>query len=254
MRTTTEPLPPCSWPEPPGALSLGSGEVHLWCASLEPAESEVAPLRDVLSEDECRRAADFLSGPLRNRFIVGRARLRLILARYLAVAPRAIRFQYCDLGKPVLAAPWNGGGLSFNLAHSRALAVYAVAADRDVGVDIEGIRPLTNMTRLIERWFAPEEIEQWRQLPLELRTLGFFSGWTRKEAWLKAVGSGLSFPLDQIVVSLTPEGPARIVSIRGDARAADAWWMDGNSPAPGYVAAVAVRGEPVSVSRWRWLG
>jgi 4'-phosphopantetheinyl transferase len=254
MTTAPVPLPQCSWPEPPGAVSLSSGEVHVWCAALEVAEGEVARLRDVLSEDERRRAADFLSGPLRNRFIVGRARLRLILGQYLAVAPSEIRFQYRDLGKPVLAAPWDNCGLSFNLAHSRALALYAVAAEREVGVDVEGIRPVTNMTRLVERWFAAEEIEQWRQLPPELQAPGFFAGWTRKEAWLKAVGSGLSFPLDQIVVSLSPDGPARILSIRGDVCAAAEWWIESIAPAPSYVAALAVRGAPTSVSRWRWPG
>jgi 4'-phosphopantetheinyl transferase len=116
---------------------------------------------------------------------------------------------------------------------------------------VEQVRPVQDLEGLVEQFFAPEERRQWSRLPDALRPLAFFHGWTRKEAWLKATGNGLSFPLDEFCVTVDPAEPARLVSIRGDAVEAASWCLDSCQPCPDYVAAVAVRAAGVRVLRWR---
>ena len=119
-----------------------------------------------------------------------------------------------------------------------------------IGVDVECIRPMPNAAELLERFFSPDEVQQWRQMPAERQLRAFFQGWTRKEAWLKAVGSGLSFPLNQFCVTL--DGPARVLSIRGDTGEAARWWLESCEPCDGCVAAVAMRGKAGAVRKWRF--
>ena len=137
------------------------------------------------------------------------------------------------------------------MSHSQGLAVIAVTIQRQVGVDVEWVRPMKDAAHLIERFFSADEKRQWERLPAEIQPVAFFHGWTCKEAWLKAVGSGLSFPLNQFCVSMNPDESARIVSIRGDAVEAAQWQLASCQPAPGYLAAVATPGGPVTVRRWR---
>jgi 4'-phosphopantetheinyl transferase len=243
---------PCCWPAAPTAPVLRPGDVHLWCASLEVPPAVIARLRETLSDDEGRRADRFRAGPLRDHFVAGRGTLRAILGRYLGGQPRGLRFDYEPHGKPQLAPPWDAGGLRFNVSHSHGLAVVGVTAGREIGVDVERVRPRVNAARLIERFFSPEERRQWQRLPEESRLTAFFCGWTRKEAWLKAVGHGLSFPLGDFSVSLAPDEPARLLAIRGSTAEAAAWWLESCPPGPDYVAAVAVRGRPANISRWRY--
>jgi 4'-phosphopantetheinyl transferase len=228
---------------------LVSGSLDIWSAPLDLSAALVDDFFATLSADERQRAARFGTEQLRSRFIAGRGRLRAILAQYLEAVPAEIQFEYEGRGKPALAKPWKSRGLHFNLSHSHGWALLAVA-DREVGADVEQLRPMQNMERLVERYFGDAEIAQWRQLPQDARPLGFFHGWTRKEAWLKAVGSGLSFPLDQVQVSLAPDRPARFLSIRHDLHEASQWWLDSFTPAAGYVAAVAMRGKPTNVRFW----
>jgi len=240
----------CPWPDAPLEVRLRSGEIHLWCAGLDVPQA-VENLLATLSEDERARAARFATELLRARFVVGRGMLRTILAKYLAAEPGELAFQYSDYGKPALAPPWGLPGLHFNLSHCVGLGMLAVA-DREVGADVECVRPVASMPELVERCFAAEEKARWRELPLEAQPTAFFRAWTRKEAWLKAVGSGFSFPLEEVGVTFAPGEPARVLSIRGDATEAAGWWLDSCEPAPGHIAAVAVHGTPASVSRWRW--
>ena len=204
----------------------------------------------MLSEDERRRADRFRTGPLRNHYIAGRGTLRMLLGRYLRTAHASFSLSYQAHGKPELDPPWKDCGLEFNLSHSHELAVYAFTRGSPIGVDVEWIRPMPNAEALLERFFSPEEVQQWRQMPAERQLRAFFQGWTRKEAWLKAVGSGLSFPLDQFCVTM--EGPARVLSIRGDRDEAARWWLESYEPCDGYVAAVAMQGTAGAVRKWRF--
>ncbi len=240
----------CTWPEPPAEIDLPAGEVHLWSAHLDPPDDVFRQCAGVLSEDECRRAERFRAGSLQDRYIAGRGTLRILLGRYLRTDPASVSLGYQAQGKPELGPPWNAYGLQFNVSHSHELAVYAFTRGSEIGVDVECIRPMPNAAALLERFFSPEEVQEWQQIPPERQLRAFFQGWTRKEAWLKAVGSGLSFPLNQFRVTL--DDTARVVSIRGDTHEAAQWWLESCEPCNGCVAAVAMRGKAGAVRRWRF--
>jgi 4'-phosphopantetheinyl transferase len=240
----------CFWPLPPAEIDLPTGEVHLWSARLEPPEDLLRQFEGLLSEDERRRADRFRAGRLRNHYTAGRGTLRMLLARYLRNDPASFSLSYQPHGKPELNPPWNACGVEFNLSHSHELAVYAFTRGEEIGVDVEYIRPMPNAAELMKRFFSPEEVQQWQQMPALQQLAAFYQGWTRKEAWLKAVGSGLSFPLNEFCVTL--DDPAHVLSIRGDREEAAQWWLESCEPSDGYVAAVATRGQVKTVRKWRF--
>ncbi len=182
-------------------------DIHIWSVSLDRPSAEIDRLRDYLSESERHRAAKFINPLHGARWTVARGYLRQILSRYLDLAPAKISFSYGAQGKPAVA----DNPLQFNLSHSRALAVYAIAATQPIGIDIEYIHPLP-ATDLVERFFSPAEAKIFHTLPVALQLTAFFHAWTQKEAYLKACGTGLSTPLDRIEVSIDPRTPVQIVS------------------------------------------
>jgi 4'-phosphopantetheinyl transferase len=240
----------CSWPLPPAEFDLPEGEVHLWSARLDLPEGLLQKCAGVLWEDEVQRAQRFRMGSLRNHYIAGRGMLRLLLTHYLPAEPASFPLIYQAHGKPELGLSWKTSGLEFNVSHSHGLAIYAFTRGRPIGVDVESIRPMPNAAALMERFFSAEEVHQWQQMPAPRQLRAFFQGWTRKEAWLKAVGSGLSFPLDEFCVTL--DGPARVLSIHGNRDEAAQWWLESHEPCDGYVAAVAMQGHAAAVKSWRF--
>jgi len=240
----------CSWPLPPAEIDLPAGEIHLWSARLEPPDDLLRHCASLLSDDERQRAERFRAGSLRNHYTAGRGMLRMLLGRYLRTDPASFSLTYQAHGKPELGSPWTAQGLEFNVSHSHELAVYAFTRGSQIGVDVECIRPMPNAEALLERFFSPEEVRQWQQIPAPRQLRAFFQGWTRKEAWLKAVGSGLSFPLNEFCVTL--DGAARVLSIRGDTDEAAQWLLESYEPCDGYVATVALRGKAVAVRKWRF--
>jgi len=203
--------------------------------ALEPAA--VRASASLLSAAERERAGRFAFGRDARRFIVGRGRLRQLLGARLGVRPESVELVYGARGKPALA---NSGrnSLRFNLSHRDDLAVYALSWGSDVGIDVEAIRPLPDADAVAARFFSRPEHAAYRALDPRDRLLGFFQCWTRKEAFIKALGEGLSHPLDSFDVSLAPGAPAellRVEPVRGDDRG---WRLASFSPAPGFVAAV----------------
>ena len=191
---------------------------------VESLDVDEAPLRALLSPDEQQRAARFVFREDRRRYIVARARLRQLLGERLGAAPRALEFIYSEHGKPALA-PRYEGDLRFNLSHCEDVAVYAFADAAEVGVDVEAVRRLDDADEIAMRVFSPRERVAYLRLPEGERPWGFFRCWTRKEAFVKALGSGLSHPLEDLDVSPAPEG----------------WMLHSFVPGPGLVAAVAVQ-------------
>lgn len=222
--------------------SLGSGEVHVWTASLDAPGSTVARLRALLDAGEQERADRFLFEDGRRQFTVGRGVLRVLLGRYLAIDPRAVRFRYNAYGKPMLAEVHDGEDLQFNLSHSGSVVVYAFARGRELGIDVESIRPDFATEAIAQRFFAPAEVAALRGVADDLRTQAFFTCWTRKEAFIKARGKGLSIPLDAFEVSLVPGAAAAILVTHDDAAEAPRWSLHDLHPGPGYVGALAVAG------------
>jgi len=235
------------------------GVLDVWYVGLDVArESPIAPaclqsLETILSPDEQARAARFHFERDRRRFVVCRARLREILASYLDAPATAIRFVYGEHGKPALTGPWECNEISFNLSHSEDLAVIAVARGVEVGIDVECVRPIPEARRIAERCFSIGERAALEKLPAAERPAAFYGVWTRKEACLKAIGTGLSYPLDQIDVGLANGYRASALSPFPGRRQALEWSVWSVSPAPGYVAAVASTDELPAPDRWQWL-
>jgi 4'-phosphopantetheinyl transferase len=214
----------------------------VWCASLDLEAPGPADLARHLSDDERDRVARFHFQRDATRFAVSRAMLRIGLSECLGVEPRLVAFRYGRHGKPELAPPFDRSGLRFNASRSRGLGLYALARGRRVGVDIERLRPLLDLDALAERVLSPEERRRLHRLPPIERLAGFFNCWTRKEAYLKAIGTGLTGSPARITVSLDSGAPARLERVDGDADAPNRWRLEAMAPDAGYVAAVAVEG------------
>jgi len=221
------------------AASFLPGSVHLWQFEISRPADEVARLAGLLSDDEQSRAGRFTAPGLRERFIAGRGLLRTILGRYLNVSPERIAFRYNGYGKPAIAEP-DSSPVAFNLSHSGDLALVGLAHSRQIGVDIERHRPEVNCRELANHFFAQAEIAALAATPDEQLAAAFFACWTRKEAYIKAVGRGLSTPLDGFAVNLEPEGPARLLAVHDSPAEVDRWRVETLRPAPGYSAAVCV--------------
>lgn len=221
-------------------LTLGADEVHLWHAALDA--HSVAGLQPLLSEDEILRSHRFHFAQDRNHFTVARGLLRKLLSTYLGIDPNQLRLLYGEKGKPFLAES-HTSPISFNLAHSGGLAIYAFSQSRELGVDLEFIREDLAGEEIAERFFSRREIGALQTLPVELRKHAFFNCWTRKEAYIKARGEGLSMPLDQFDVSLAPGEPAALLKNHADEAEVARWEMRSIPVAPGYVAALVVEGH-----------
>lgn len=235
--------------EPPG---LSGMTVHVWRIPLDIPEEGVHWLRLSLSPDEIQRADRFRFDLHRHRFITARGAMRHILAGYLNEKPVTLRFQYSSFGKPGLEQSSFGEWLSFNISHSNDLAIFAVAFKRDVGIDIEFIRQDLADEQIARRFFSNSEVKALLSLPEALRTEAFFNCWTRKEAYIKAIGEGLSMPLDRFDVSLIPGEEAQLLETRPDPAQALQWKLYALSPGEGYKAALVVQDGADQVLGWNW--
>lgn len=241
------------WPCSPSPAQLAPGEVHVWRASLDQSPESVARLAELLGEDERERAARFFFEKDRRRFTVARGILRTLLAGYLGIRPEAVRFRYGLRGKPFLEPEGGAETLRFNLSHSNEMALLAFSPGRELGIDIEWMRANLACEQIAERFFSPSEVGTLRSLPPEVRPRAFFTCWTRKEAFIKARGTGLSSPLAEFDVSLAPGEPARLLRTAWDRDEAARWELRELHPAPNYAAALAVEGAGWRLHRWHWL-
>lgn len=231
-------------------LRLPADEIHVWSFRLEtPA---VATLAELLASDERARAKRFHFERDYGRFVVAHARLRQILSFYTALNPRELQFHHRPYGKPELTESCGGEWVRFNLSHSHELGLCALTGGQELGVDVEWIRALEDLDRMARHFFSALEYEQICALEEEHRLEAFYNCWTRKEAYVKACGDGLARPLDRFDVTLAPGEPARFLSIEGNAREAERWFLHALAPAPGYVGAVALPGQHWRVKCWRW--
>jgi 4'-phosphopantetheinyl transferase len=220
-------------------VELGGRDIQLWVARLEASEDAFGRAFSWLSPDEVERADRFRFDRHRRAFVLGRAVLRALVASYLRIAPEEASFTYGLKGKPALGDA--GGPLSFNVSNSGDLAAYAFTLDCEIGVDVEHRRRLVEIEGIARRFFAPDEVTELMGLSEGERHQGFFNCWTRKEAYIKAVGDGLSVPLDSFQVTLQPGVPARMVALDGSSAAAERWTLHTFTPAPDYAGAIAYR-------------
>lgn len=227
---------------------LAVGEVDVWRVPLDPPAGAVADLRRLLSPDERARLARFRLPLHRRRFTVARGVLRRVLGGYLRRPPAALRFAYGERDKPRLAGP-----LEFNLSHSSELALLAVTVGCGVGIDLEAMRPLADAPALAERYFSVAERSALAAYRDDDRERAFFRCWTRKEAYVKAVGDGIPLRLDRFDVSLDTGSRARLLALADEPAGAAAWSLIHIEPGPGYVGALALRARSVTVRGWQWL-
>ena len=240
---------PVVWGPPPEDLHLPDGQVHVWRLNLDLLSASIADLWMVLSEDEQQRANRYRFERDRRWFVARRGRLRHILGKYLDSDPASLRFSNNRYGKPALyteAHRW----LSFNTSHSQGLALLACARKVDIGVDLEYRRENINYLDLAKRFFSIKEVAALRLLSMASLSEAFFLCWTRKEAFIKASGEGLSLPLDAFDVSVMPGEPARLLGTRQGLEPPDKWSLFNLEPAPEYSAALAVHGRGYELQCW----
>lgn len=194
----------------------------------------------LLSQAERKRAARFAFDRDRRRFTVARAVLRELLAARLGMQPESVELLDGAFGKPSLARSFSPEDLLFNVSHCEDVAVYALTHGREIGVDIEVVRDVPDRDGIAARFFSARESETFRGLNESEKTEAFFNCWTRKEAFVKALGAGLGHPLDSFDVPLLPGSVGQLLRVgtvfgnHGD------WQLFSFAPLPGYVGAVAV--------------
>ncbi len=241
-----------SWRPAPKPLSLGRDEVHVWRASLKLLEAHLARFDQTLAAEERERAARFRFEKDRNQYIVTRGVLRTLLGRYLEQPPAIVGLRYNPQGKPELDMPADPDTVHFNVSHSHGLALLTFTRGRLIGVDIEAIRDDVERDKLAKRFFSPREAAKLRALPQAVQQKAFFDCWTRKEAYIKARGEGLSIGLDQFDVSLAPGEPPALLRVEGASEEPSGWFIADVAPGPEHAGALAVQGPTVPTHCWQY--
>ena len=232
----------------PGPV-LSPGEIHIWSIRLDPPPDVVERLGRALAADEWERANRFRFDRHRRQYVVGRGALRALIAAYAGTRPELVRFRYGDRGKPYVADP--AGDLELNLSNSDEMALVGFVRGSEIGMDIEFLKPMPDCEQIAERFFSASERDVLRALPADRKEEAFFNCWTRKEAYLKAVGTGLAAPLDSFDVTLAPGEPPRMLTLEGNAERAARWYFQHFRPAERYIGALAIEGEPPGGGGWR---
>lgn len=241
-----------AWPYPAQAIHLPHNEVHVWAASLNRPAAQLERLWSILASAEQKRADRFYFERDRNHYVAARGLLRTLLGLYLQLAPQAVAFTYGEHGKPALAPSLARGDVRFNISHAQGVALCSFTRGREIGVDVEQIRPLDDASQIAERFFSAHEVQVFTAVPPAQKPEAFFNCWTRKEAFIKAIGEGLSCPLDSFDVALAPGEPARLLQIKGSPEMAARWQLHTLTPAAGYVGAVIAEGREWTLRRWQW--
>ena len=240
------------WQTAPVELTSPWDRVDVWKVWLDSAELSSEALRGILAPDEIERARRFHFDRDRIRFIACRTALRNILARYLQMLPVEIRFRYERNGKLEIAEMQNSEGLRFNLSHSSGLAVIAVSSGRAVGVDIEKVSPKPECLEIARRFFSEREYQALSAIGESERQRAFFACWTRKEAFVKAIGDGLSYSLPEFSVTVAPDAPAAIEEVTADPKAVFRWSLANLHSEDGYVGTLAFEKAPCHIEHWQW--
>ncbi len=231
---------------------LSEAEVHLWVVPLDVTPEKSSHFKSILSLDEQDRAGRFQKTRDANRYVAARGSLRSLLGAYLAIEPDRLLFAYDALGKPRLAGEVHLTPMNFSVSHSDDRGLFGFVRGHKIGIDLERIRTEIEIEDLAKRYFSLNEFQRLHSLPADQRREAFYCGWTRKEAYLKGRGEGLSYGLDRVEVSLAPGEPAVILGSVDDPDASRHWTVQHLSPAPGYVGAVAVEALNIAFRCLKW--
>ncbi len=242
------------WAAPPADIRLPENEVHVYAAALDVPQAKLDAFWQTLTTDEQARAQQFYFEHDRHHYIVARGLLRLLNGRYLSTPPSHIQFTYGQHGKPALAAQHHHKNqiLEFNLSHSHGMALIGFSWNRPLGVDIEPVRFIKDGDQIAKRFFSAWEYEQYTAVSPQDKPQAFFNCWTRKEAYIKAIGDGLSCPLNAFDLTLTPGKPATLLRVRGSQVEAKKWQLHSLQPRPNFVGAIIARGKRWQLQKWYW--
>jgi 4'-phosphopantetheinyl transferase len=243
---------PMAWPAPPADFRLGPEQVHIWRVNLLQPDSGVELCRGLLPEDEIARAERFHFPRDRRRFAVSHAMMRHVLGRYLSCKPQELRFIHGRKGKPDVAPGSDTLGLKFNLSHSGEFALMGVAVKLTMGIDIEEIRADFGTQEIARRFFSRQEVAVLLSLPEHQRVEAFFYCWTRKEAYIKARGEGLSLPLDSFDVTFAPGVEPALLRVAEDPDEVARWKLYDINAGPGYKAALMIEGKRHDLQYFDW--
>jgi len=224
-------------------------QVDVWRVFLKLELDSVQGAESTLSTDESQRAAKFRFDKDRHRFMASHVALRNVISCYLDREPQQINFTVGEYGKPAIPSDIN---LEFNLSHSGDYALIGIARERKVGIDVERFRQDMEIDKIARRFFSEEENSELMGVPTEQQLIGFFNCWTRKEAYIKAHGLGLSLPLDSFDVSLTPNEPAILRATRPDSQEVSKWRLLSLDIEDQYAGALAVEGRDLDFRFWDW--
>jgi 4'-phosphopantetheinyl transferase len=237
------------WATPPKHPALTPGSVHVWKANLSITAQSQKQYLQILSPDEQERANRFIFEKDRTHFIAGRGILRKLLGIYLNEKPETFTFEYGGQGKPTLSG---NPTLQFNLSHANGIALYGLTKQHDIGIDVEYIKKDIELKTLATQFFSKKEAALLLTLPKAQLPQGFFNCWTRKEAFIKADGRGLSCPLDQFEVSLIPGHTAQLMATHWDPEELNKWSMFSIDVQTGFVGALVVKGAVNSICHYQW--
>lgn len=240
------------WSKPPKNLVISNREVHIWRTFIDIDSPIIKTYLPVLSIDELEKANRFYFPNDRNRFITVRSVLRRIIGNYTGKHPRELKFDFNQYGKPFLSQNSSKSTIKFNISHSHEVALIAVTQDFDIGVDVEYMHTNFDFEGIVEKFFSVNEKNVWRSLPSYHKVEAFFNCWTRKEAFIKAKGKGLSLPLNEFDVSFKPGEPALLLNTAWDRKEVGDWSVEEIKPANGYVGALAVKGSNLDMKFWEW--
>jgi 4'-phosphopantetheinyl transferase len=249
--STVNSSPASPWAPTRSVGTLTPDEVHIWKVELSGGAFDVRTCFRMLDREECAKANAFHFERDRIRYVTTHGALRILLGEYLSADPAAVRFQHNPYGKPALATALAGLDLRFNLSHSESIALIAIRLGGEVGVDVERIRPEMAGEEIAVHFFAPGEVAALRQVAPDKRQQAFFACWTRKEAYIKVRGRGLSLPLDSFEVSVVPE-TAAVLWAADVPDATTRWHMRSLDAGDGYAAALATEGAPGNLICRAW--
>lgn len=233
--------------------TLVENRIHLWRARLDITDPEIARLATVLSPDEVARANRFRFARHRRRFMVARGILRCLLGNYVSVEPKDLQFVYGDRGKPQLKDLYGIIPPQFNISHSHEYALYGFAYHYPIGVDLEYLREMPDLLKIARRFFSPQEYKLLNEASEEARLKLFFQLWTAKEAYLKAIGTGIADSLADVDLAIDEVLSPRLLAIEGHKVTAAKWSLYSCVPVAGYIASVAIETAPsIPIDFWHW--
>lgn len=234
------------WDKPPESSRINEGIVDIYAVSINSVKHKASFFKGLLNSQELKRASGYHFEKDRLTCIVSRGILKLILGSYISRIAEDVIICIDKYGKPYIESD----NLSFNLSHSGDAVLYSVTSGRNVGVDIQHMREIDSMDDIVERFFSEDEISDYRSLPEHLKKEGFYNCWSRKEAYIKALGLGLSYPLDSFTVSLIPGSDVKLLNDKSND--ISQWSLKGLPVFPEYAAAVAVFGTDINYNCYRW--